>query len=243
MKRILIGTDFHLKEGDDPVPAYLLFKKFMKDWKPDLFLNLGDVGDWDFISVFSKGVMAKLNAKSFRGEYDVIERELDYWQKYSKKVVLLSGNHDERVYATIDRNTTLKGLVEYENMLKLGERGVDFYRDTQQPYQIGKLWAIHGWYYNQNHAKKHLDVFSGNIVYGHLHASQTASKVLAATKQEIQAWSLPCLCDKAPEYMNGSPSGWQHGFAVAYLSDTGDFNLYPVNIIKDRFIFEGKEWK
>ena len=208
-----------------------------------MLFRSGDISDWDFISVFSKGVMAKLSGKTFRAEFDVIEKELDDWQTYANDVVLLSGNHDERVYTAIQKDTTLQNLVEYETMLKLKSRKVPFFRDTQQPYKIGKLNAVHGWYYNRYHTAKHLDVFSGNIVYGHVHTLQTTSKILVAKKQEIQATSLPCLCDLAPEYMNGAPSGWQHGFAVAYVQDNGDFNLYPINIIRDRFIFEGKEWK
>lgn len=243
MKRILIATDTHFKAGEELNPAYLVFKRFFEAWKPDMFFHLGDILDWDFISSFSQGVMKKVANHNFRDEFDVLERELDDWQTYTKQVVLLSGNHDERVYKAIEKNTSLEKLVEYERILDLKERKVPFLRDTQQPYKLGKLNLIHGWFCGQNHAKKHLDVYSGNLAYGHLHVSQTASKVLAATKQEIQAWSIPCLCDKNPDYMDGAPSGWQHGFATVYMDDAGNFNLYPINIIKDRFFFEGREWK
>lgn len=243
MKKVLLIADTHSQVEEKPIPAYDLTMKFAKAWKPDVLVHLGDIGDWDFISVFSRDLIRKLEGKTFKKEFDAIERELDVWQAIAPEVVLLSGNHDERVYTAIDRAPTLRGYVEYENALSLKKRGVKFIRDTEQPYKVGKLNIVHGWFFNKYHTYKHLDVFSGNIAYGHVHRFQTFSKVLAASHQEIQAWSLGCLCDKEPEYMNGCPSGWQHGFGAVYVGDNGDFNLYPVNIIKDRFSFEGKEWR
>lgn len=243
MKKALLITDTHLEAGVENTPAYDLTMKFAKAWKPDTIVHLGDIGDWDFISSFSRDLVGKLEGKSFKREFATIARQLDVWQSLAPEVVLLAGNHDERVYAALDRAPGLKGYVEYDNALDLKEREVPFLRATEQPYKLGKLHLVHGWYTTANHAKRHLDAYSGNIAYGHLHVFQTASKVLAASHQEIQAWAIGCLCDKNPDYLDGAPSGWQHGAAAVYVQDNGNFNLYPINIIKDAFIFEGKEWK
>jgi predicted phosphodiesterase len=240
--RAMLITDTHWQAGKEMIPAYKAAKAFAKTWKPDLLVHMGDLSDWDFISVFSRDLVGKIEGQTWRKEYDTIARELDYWQKVSKNVSILLGNHDERVYTTIDRTPSLRGLVDFETMLGLKARKIPMFRDTEQPYKLGKLNVVHGWYFNKYHTNKHLDVFSGNMVYGHVHRFQTFSKVLQASKQEIQAWSLGCLCDKEPEYMNGCPSGWQHGFAVVYIQDDGNFNLYPVNVIGKSFVFEGKEY-
>lgn len=67
--------------------------------------------------------------------------------------------------------------------------------------------------------------------------------MLEARDEEIQTWSIGCLCDKSPDYAKGRPTGWQHSFAVLYVNDDGSFNLYRINIIRNRFIWDGKVWQ
>jgi len=240
--RGLFLTDTHLRHGQDEHPAYSAVKAFAKAWKPDLTLHGGDIGDWDFISVFNKDNLKALSGKTFKAEYELINREVDYWQSVSKQFVLLLGNHDERVYTAAEKAPMLEGLIEPEFVIMPVERGIKMFRRTEQPYRVGKLAFLHGWYYSKYHCTRHLDAYSGNIVYGHVHDFSCASKTLVAHGQEIQAWSIGCLCDLAPEYKEGMPSGWQHGFAAFYIRDNGDFSLYPVNIVRSRFTFEGKTW-
>jgi 3',5'-cyclic AMP phosphodiesterase CpdA len=243
IKRGVFITDTHWEAGKELHPSYLLVKKFIASYKPDCIVHGGDISDWDFLARFNQDKVKLLTGKSFVQEYDVINREMDFLQKHSNQLIVLAGNHDERVYVAVDKAPTLEGLIEFETQVKFKERGVKWYRATEQPARIGKLNAIHGWYHNKYHTNKHLDVYSGNLIYGHVHDFQTGSKVLQAHKEEIQAWSIGCLCDLNPEWLRGRPSGWQHGFAIFTVRSNGDFNLYPVNIIRNRFtLSDGKEW-
>jgi hypothetical protein len=129
-----------------------------------------------------------------------------------------------------------------EKLFEFRQRNIAYYPVREQPYKRGKLNMIHGWYANRYHAAKHLDKMSGNIVYGHVHEFQTESKVLAAMDEQIAAWSIGCLCDLSPEYAKGRPMKWSHGFAVVYMDEYGNFNLYPIRIFNGSFLFEGERY-
>lgn len=243
VKRGVFITDTHFEAGKELIPSYRLIKKFLASYKPDYIVHGGDISDWDFLASFNREKLALLEGKTFVKEYDVINREIDYLQKYCGELIVLAGNHDERVYHAIDKAPTLRGLAEFEVQVDFKGRGVKWLRAVEQPAKLGKLNFIHGWYHNKYHTSKHLNEYSGNLVYGHVHDFQTDSKVLHARQEEIQAWSIGCLCDKNPEWMRGRPSGWQHGFAL-FTIGTHSFNVYPINIIRDTFILpSGREWK
>ncbi len=242
VSRGLIFTDVHLDHLADEHPAYTLVKKFAEDWKPDWIANLGDWMDLSYLSSFSKEDNLDNERRRLGKDVDLANRELDFWHGITPDHTFLQGNHDERLDRMIAKMPALEWIASADKLLKFKERGVDYYPAREQPHKRGKLNMIHGWYTNRYHAMKHLDQMSGNIVYGHVHVFQTASRTLAAMSEEIAAWSLGCLCDKAPGYLKGRPSSWNHGFAVVYMDELGNFNLYPIRIIHGSFIWEGRRY-
>ena len=244
MKRGLIIADRHHKVKEPLHPAYQLVKSFAKEWKPDFVVDIGDTLDLDYFSEFSREKVSVLADCDWEDEVDFLNRELDDWQEYTKEYIWDEGNHDYRARVIGERVPAFKKTLDYVRRFHLKDRGIKFHLITDDsPGKIGKLHHTHGWYWNKYHASKHLDKFSGNIVYGHVHVFQQHSKLLAAQGEEVQAQSIACLCDKQPDFVKGRPTGWQHGFAAVYLGDNGNFNLYPVNIIKNSFLFEGREWR
>jgi hypothetical protein len=171
------------------------------------------------------------------------KKEIDYLNKYSKKVTLLEGNHDRRIRTYGLKNPEIQDAMNLDSLLDLKSRGVDFIPEEEQPYRLGGLSFIHGWYYNKYAAAKTLIEFGGNIVFGHIHRIQTYTKRIKATGDEIAAWSLGCLTDKEPGYSHGRPNSHVNGFGICYISDDGNFSIYPIHINDEQFIFGGKQWK
>jgi len=229
-------TDTHWQQDVPLHASYLAVKSFAKYFKPDIVVHGGDLGEWEFLMSINERKLQLISGKTYLREYDVINRELDFWKPLPKeKLYLLLGNHDERVYKAIEKNPMIEGSLEWENRVDL--KGVHFarWRQPDQPVRIGIPYFAHGWYTNLHHAKKHLESFSGNIIYGHVHKFQEASKLLHAQNQEIQAWAIGCLRDRNPDWIAG-PNEWQNGFALFYLNGKKTFNVYPVNIINGTFI-------
>jgi len=240
MERWLVIPDLHWDAREDLHPSYLLVKKFAKDFEPDGIVFLGDIFDFAYISSFNKELLRTISGKTFRADYDLGNRELDYWQKISKRIIILQGNHDKRVDIVADKSPILEGLIEPEINLHYKERGIEYYRDVEQPIRIGKLYFAHGFYTNINHPKKHLQALAGNIVYGHVHKIASYTMNLLAQGEEIGAWSIGCLTSKAPAWAKGRPMNWQNGFAIVYINDDGTFNLYVVYVINNQFIWDGR---
>jgi len=240
--RGIIISDTHFDATKEEHNSYKLVKKFAKAWKPDFVVNLGDWIDLPYLSSFDEGKIKTLSGKAFRGDFDLAKSDLDYWQKVTKNYYLLQGNHDERVDRVIDRRPELDGFIDYESVFDFKERGIKYISVLDQPLKLGKLHFLHGWYTNKYHCNKHLEVLAGNCVYGHVHKNQSNAKRLPAMGIEIQAWSLGCLNDVQPEWLKGRPSSWQHSFGIVYMEENGNFNFYPINIVDDSFIWEGKRW-
>ena len=242
MRRGIVIADTHLLSPEDEHPAYTLVKRFASDFKPDFVVHIGDALDLPYLGPYCEDDIMVQAQGCWEDDVSLLNRELDFWQKLTPEFYFIQGNHDERTERAAKSAPKFAASLAYERRFDFKGRGIKYYRLVDDPLKLGKLFLIHGWYWNKYHARKTVDEFSGNIVYGHVHKFQTQSRVLTARKDEIQAWSIGCLCDKQPEYVKGRPTGWQHGFAILYLGEKGQFNLYPANITKGSFMFEGGEY-
>lgn len=239
MKSGIIFSDTHLESITPIHPSYALVKKFATEFKPDFAVHLGDALHLDYFSGFEEGNVVEGN---WEEDVALLNKELDFWQGLvGENLSFIQGNHDFRAERAAQKvaNLALRESLSYERRLNIKQRKIKYVKVTDDPLKLGKLYMCHGYYWNKYHAFTHLEKFSGNIIYGHVHANQQAHKVLAARDEDIEAWSIGCLCDKAPDYLRGRPSGWQHSFAIMYLQDNGNFNLYTVNIVKNSFVWGG----
>jgi hypothetical protein len=201
--------------------------------------------EFEYLGDFSKNHLKTLTIGNFEADFEVGERDIDFWTSITKDYVMLEGNHDERVRRFVKQMPMFEGLIEPENRYQAIRTGkVRYVSMLQQPYKRGKLNFVHGWSGSKFAAKWHLERFHGNIVFGHGHVFQQFPVVLLDQGEEIQAWEIGCLSEQQPEWKKGLPTGWQKGFGVVEMDKvSGDFNFYPVNVIKGRFFFEGKEWR
>lgn len=243
MRRGLLIGDMHLLSSEEVHPSYTLVKKFVKDLKPDFIIIGGDMLDLPYL-MKSKQVNVDVQAKgNWEADVQIANKELDYWQKYSPEVQFRQGNHEFRLEAAAEEMPRMADSLDLAQRLRFKERGIRYSREVDKPIRLGKLSVTHGWYWNIHHTKKTLMEYGGSVVYFHVHKFQSFSKVLQATSYEIQAWSIGCLCDKQPAYVRGRPTGHQNGFGIVNVSDSGNFNLYPVNITKWGFLWDKHEYK
>lgn len=111
--------------------------KLIKDLKPDVVINMGDVADFPSLSGYDKGKRS-FYGKSYR---DDVNAALDFEEKMwgpvrrSKKKlpyrVVLEGNHEHRIERALDLNPELK------DTLTLKDLEWDRYYDYQCLYEGG----------------------------------------------------------------------------------------------------------
>jgi len=239
LKTVICLPDVHLT---DKVPKeYLIVKKFIKDYKPDEIVLLGDFMDISSLSYWNKDKRRKMERSRYKKEIDTANKELDYLEKYTKKITYLEGNHENWVEQYIDRNPEMEGILEIPKVLELKNRKIRWYKYNSL-YQIGHLFFTHGCYTNEHHAKRMLQAYGCNIVYCHSHRWNSSQMIMKMQKPLI-AYGLGCLCNHEPDYLKGRPAAWVNQFAVVEFDDNWYFNLYPVTIIHNRFTFNKKTYK
>lgn len=244
MEKVLLKFDVHLRSDQDEHPSYSLVKKFAKSWKPDVIVDGGDFLDLNYISTYDERRARLLEGRRFKDDFDLGNRDLDFWQKIGK-VISLEGNHDYRIQNLLDEQPRFEGLVGFEENLHLEERGIPFYRLTDSPLQLGKLLVIHGSITTKYTARRNLEKYKHNVVCGHVHRFEEASDSLPVLGESIRSWTLGCLSELQPDWRKGVPTDWCNGLAIMYLDkENGRFSLYPIYIDKYfEFWFEGRKWK
>jgi predicted phosphodiesterase len=218
--------------------AWYVAMKFVKDYKPDFTVINGDFMDMQMLSKYdasNPGAWEELNK-----EYILCNLLLDEVQKYSKEVVYVMGNHEDRAWKYVSKYPYLKGMIEPDVKLRLKERGIKWVPYNGEPIEFGPIKFIHGEYHGKNHAKKTADRYGGVTFYGHTHTIEAMS--VERYNEAAFAMSMGCLCKYDLPYILKRPSAWQQGFGVfevygerphPHLYQDSNYNFTVVRINED----------
>jgi predicted phosphodiesterase len=205
---------------------------------------LGDQMEFECVSHWMKDKKRPLEGKRLKKDYESFNKEIltpleKAVHKDAKKVYFI-GNHEDWVRQAIDENPQGEGFWEIDINLKLEERGWKII-PLNEIWKLGKLWLIHGVYYNQYHAAKTVITYGHSIIYGHTHDLQEFTKVTPADVEDVhKGKSIGCLSDINPSYKRGFPNRYVNAFSIVYLYNNGWFNEYTINIMRGGFVWNGK---
>lgn len=161
----------------------------------------------------------------------------------------LEGNHEDRVERwCVDQTQRheresefLRQLVSPEFLLRLAERGIQYYRrgerhhDLEEPgmIKLGKVFFVHELSGAKNAAMNSLQSVAANVNFAHTHREDSASLVLTGVGL-VKAWNAGCLCRRQPLWRHSNPTNWSHGFAVEFVNKSGEFLHVNVPIWKGK---------
>lgn len=238
IKRVIVILDAHI-ELTLPKP-YQVVKRFAKWYKPDEVILAGDFISVDALSAYDMRKKRLIEGKRYEKEIDVCNKELDFWCSVAKKVTYMEGNHEDRVERYIDDHPEMEGLIELPIQLELKKRGVEWIKYGKAIWR-SKLAIAHGIYYGQMFAKKTVLDYGSCILVGHTHRFQVHTLFPKHQKYPFVCYGLGTLGNTDPAYVKGKPTGHIHQFALLEYSEK-QFNLYPVNVINNSFLYDGKYW-
>jgi len=239
IERIVICPDVHLTTK---VPKeYQLVKKFIKDYKPDEVILLGDFMEVEALSSYDLCKRGLIEGQRYEKEIVVAEKELSWLVDHTKKVTYLCGNHESRCDRYLDDHPELKGILELPKRLELAQKGISWHK-INKLIKRGKLYLTHGVYYGKYFAKKTVEEYGCSIVVGHAHRHQVHTIYPKMQKHPMICTALGCLGDTDPSYKKDAPTGHINQLAVVEIGSKGYFNLYPITIINKTFRYGGKEW-
>ena len=248
----IIFPDMHTPRHHKPsVNACLNYLKALRKInKPDFFIQLGDLCDFDSLSRFqvmdSKDMISLVDEiKSANDMLDTIDSILP--TKCVK--VMTMGNHDKRpeIYrlnSWDQKDQKLFGsqfgcerIPNAEVLYGLVKRGWSWV-DYGDVVRVGKALFTHGWYTSKWHTDKTLLKWFQTIIYGHVHNWQVCNRN-GMDGHPVAAMCIGTLSEFNLSYLKGVPPDWVHLFMqVDYFKD-GTFTPHMIPIIKGRFIING----
>ena len=247
INKAIVTPDKHFLHHD--VPAINCLVKCIDKIKPTMYIDLGDVGEWESVShwqwnkkkrppleyqiPFIEEDVAHVNAGM-----DIIDEALD--KVNTKKRYFIEGNHDAWLNSFVHENPYLERY-KVKECLRLNQRGYTYY-PIGKFLKIGKLNFYHGHHFaGVHHTRNHLIRLGANIMYGHHHDLQQSS--VTHMDGVKSAWSIGCLKDMSSEanaWLGNRKHNWGHAFAIVDFFEKGYFTVHVMQIINGRTCLYGK---
>ena len=246
-RRAIVIPDIHFPLQDDAAINVVL--KAIKMVKPNIFVCLGDLGEWKSISPWRykrrKRPPLEYTIEDLEVEAAKVNEGLDLFDNALKSVGctdkhMIEGNHDDWLNSFVEEFPYLPQY-KFKNIMSLKERGYKYY-----PYghlmHIGKLYFYHGGHYTTvNHTRQHVMNLGKNVLYGHTHDVQRQG--VTHVDGAHHAWTLGCLKDMSKEknaWLRGRETNWCHAFGIIDWFDDNNFRIDVIDIHKGKTYVWGK---
>ena len=238
VKRVFVTPDKHFPLADKK--AINVVKKAIEIVQPDVYIDLGDVGEWHGCShwQWSKRKRPPLeyqipfidkDVKDVNRGMNRIDKSLD--KAGCKERYMIEGNHDDWMNRFVDENPFLTKY-RFAECVKLKERNYKYY-PMGKYLKIGKLHFYHGHHFaGIHHTRNHLTRLGTNLMYGHHHDIQQSS--VTHIDGQKSAWSIGCLKDMSDEenaWLGNRKHNWSHAFAIVDFFTKGHFTVHVIQII------------
>ena len=241
VKRAIVTPDKHFPLHDRPSISVLC--QAIEMVKPDIYIDLGDIGEWNSFSAWKwkrkkkpplEHIIPGLDqeVQDVNECMDLVDESLD--KAGCKERYITEGNHDNWLNMFVEEYPYLPHY-KFAEAVKLKERGYKYYPFGKY-LKIGKLHFYHGHQFGgQYHAANHLRKKGCNVMYGHWHDLQQHS--VTHHDGPKSAWSIGCLKDmshEANEWLQHRDTNWAHAFAIVDFYHSGLFSVHTVQIINGK---------
>ena len=238
VRRAVVTPDKHFPLAD--MDAISCLKQAIEIVKPDIYVDLGDVGEWHGASHWQckrkkrppleyQMPFIDQDVNEVNAGMDLIDESLD--KVNCKEKYMIEGNHDAWMNSFVDEHPFMKGY-RFKDCVNLKERGYKYY-PAGKYLKLGKLHLYHGHHFSGiHHTRNHLIRLGANIMYGHHHDLQQAS--VTHMDGVKSAWSIGCLKDMREEqndWLGGRKINWSHAFAIVDFFAKGHFTVHVIQII------------
>lgn len=254
MERFVGLWDLHYgyeRKGGHKVPchdqrALNVALEFMEDFKPHHTILGGDMLDCKSVSHHTKGKPGQVEGLRLLGDAQELRSSLitPVEQLTKERLVYHYGNHEKWLLDLVDEVPALEGVIEPENLLKLGKRWEVV--EVGGVSRLGKLTFVHGDTIKggQNPALVGVTNYERNLRFGHYHTFAVATKTTPVDANGHTGIAVPCLCRNGQRYGGGAPNKWVQGFLWGYVGcDDSTFNDYVTVIVNGRATINGRQYK
>ena len=241
VRRAIVTPDKHFPYEDKPAINALI--KAIDLVKPSIYIDLGDVGEWESVSLWKYKRKARppleYIVENLEEELRLVNEGMDRIDVALNRVQcktkhFIEGNHDNWLNRFVEMHPY---LTQYRvpEALSLKSRGYTYHAFGKY-LKIGKLYFYHGHQYGgMYHTANHLRRLGCNVMYGHWHDLQHMTTTHIDGPKA--AWSIGCLKDMTTEanaWLDNRRINWAHAFAIIDFYGAGYFTVDIVQIINGK---------
>ena len=256
-RRVVYIPDTHIPRHN--VAAWKCLLAFIKEFKPEAIVIIGDFGDFQSVSTHPR---TEPDTIKYGQEVKAINEALDELEAVRPEgciIYYIEGNHERRVTKRVNESSYLDKLMDLPANLgitpfKIGiktvlRKDVRWISYEEQPLFVGKHTACYHGHLagsSKSHAAKHAETYATSsgrgrtVFYGHNHTFQMARS--DAGKEAVCIGFLGSK--KSLKYTDGKPSPWVCGFVMQEVTDIGDgaeiMSYTFVRIRKGKAVLHGK---
>lgn len=209
-----------------------LFLGHVRRKEPCVVVVAGDLVDCQSLSLKFKEAPKNLKHSRFKQELDAAKKFLAYLRKLGCEVVLMLGNHEDRLDRFVrTRAAQLAGLLNWRELLDLDTLSIRLL-EYGRTWKFQGLHLTHGHYLSKNSAAtalKHVQEMGVPVGCGHSHRGGVAYRTLEGGRV-VYGFENFCLCRQDMHYLVGR-ANWQLGWSSLHLNPSGSLPWlvqYPV---------------
>jgi predicted phosphodiesterase len=202
-------------------PSLDVFWQFLKWWKPEQRIHLGDAFDFRWLR---RSASDEEKAESVEADF---EAGIDLLARY-QPTHFLWGNHDMRLRDLLDSQS---GAARQLASAWLDRIDVTLKGARQYPYNkrtgvmtLGRMKFIHGYAHGIGSVRKQAMLY-GDVVMGHTHHIEQAT---VERHPLSTGYAAGCLCELDMDYnrANLGTLRQRHGFAYGVLYPSGEVDVW-----------------
>lgn len=241
MKKTVVVSDIHIPDHD-PI-ALAMFELWCRDFCPDEIVLNGDIAEMACVSLHDHG-HTQILEQEIQEVSQFLRRLRDAHPK--AKIVYNEGNHEDRLARYQQKHAPALGeIVTLPQLLGLTDLNIAWnaYCPDRVYFISQKLGAVHGFAFGEHYAAATLRKYNVSVIVGHAHRPQyTTQPTVGQDGQHTRGcWGGGCLTEVQHVSYLRHPSGWTQGWTAVYSDDDG-FSVYPVNMHKHAFFWDGKKY-
>jgi hypothetical protein len=217
------------------------------DHKPAAFVCGGDMLDCGPISHWNENHPGKIEGEKLLAHIESFKRDVltPFTRTLAKgaRKIWLRGNHEDWIEEFVDKHPALEGLLDLPTLLGLHDwecypiGGVA---------KVGKVYFMHGDTIRGGMyvAKRAVEEYGRSVRFGHHHTYQAHTMTSAVDSKDIKTGvAVPCLCNKAPGYMDHKPNRWLQGILRGWALPNGEFHDSVHVFANNQVVVDGKLYK
>ena len=246
-ERIIILSDHQCRYNNLEAEKSVL--KLIKDFKPTVIVLNGDIVDFEALGKYPTKLEHRLTVMDDVAAARAMMARLRKAAGKDAKIYFVSGNHEQRLQKYLTSNAPeIEGSLNLPEFLGLSDFDIHYVGEYGTGVDWNGVFIYHGSRVSQHSGyTAKAEFYDAGTSLAHGHTQRLGAFYVTDRVGVHGAFEGGAMCyvepDKAPPSHRGpKQNNWQNGFLIGYAMD-GIWNIYPVSITNNKFIWNGKVYK